>query len=275
MKTFKATVQRFFNGPTPVIEVLKKLTPTPEPLLREAIEKGAVWLQEKGRGKILRTRTPEKLLHPTDIITLFLDLKVLRFPEAQGVKLIFENKHYSVWFKPAGVVPQGTQAGDHASLLRFVEKHRGKEVFLIHRLDRETAGLMVVGHTSEAAAKLSRLFQDNHVTKIYEAVVLGDMEPGHKQTIDQSLDDKRAITHIEVMASKDNKSLIKVVLETGRLHQIRRHLDGIGYPLMGDPKYGKNNKNKEGLQLLAQSLSFKDPWSQELSTWSLDQHLAV
>ncbi len=275
MKSFKATVSRFFSEPTSLIEVLRKLTSAPDELLYEATEKGAVWIQEKGRGKTLRLRSPEKKINPLDVIYIYIDAKVLKFSEPHGVKLISENKHYGIWIKPAGVVPQGTQTGDHASLLRYVEKQKNKEVFLIHRLDRETEGVMVVGYSSEAAAKLSKLFQDNKVKKIYEAIVLGELEKGLKRTIDLTLDDKEAITHFEVLGNQNGKSLLRIELKTGRLHQIRRHLDGIGYPIIGDPKYGKNNKNRAGLKLLAFALSFEDPWTKKTETWQLEEHLSL
>lgn len=72
------------------------------------------------------------------------------------------------------------------------------------------------------------------------------METGIKDTIRASLDDKAAITHYEVVDSNEMSSLLKVHIETGRLHQIRRHLDSIHHPVMGDPKYGRGNKNKKG-----------------------------
>src|SRR5690606_29096860 len=131
---------------------------------------------------------------------------------------VADNEHFGIWFKEAGVVPQGTQTGDHASLLRFVERKKKQDVYLVHRLDRETAGLMVIAYNSKTAAKLSDLFQKNLVKKEYEAIVLGSLRPGHKQTIDVALDDKKAITHIEVIDSNEQQSLLKVGIETGRLH---------------------------------------------------------
>jgi tRNA pseudouridine32 synthase/23S rRNA pseudouridine746 synthase len=149
-----------------------------------------------------------------------------------------------------------------------VEVTKKKETFLVHRLDRETEGLTLIAYTSEGAAKLSALFQENRIKKTYEAVVLGTMTPGRKETINASLDDKEAITHFEVLDSSEDFSLLRIEIETGRLHQIRRHLDHIGHPVMGDPKYGKGNKNREGLKLKATSLSLKDPWEKKEKTWT-------
>jgi tRNA pseudouridine32 synthase/23S rRNA pseudouridine746 synthase len=134
---------------------------------------------------------------------------------------------------------------------------------------------MIVGHHSQAAAKLSDMFQKNLVKKTYEAVVKGQMKPGSTHLIEKKLDGKAATTEVEVLDSQGNLSLLKVEIKTGRLHQIRRHLESIGHPVMGDPKYGKGNKNREGLKLLAKSLEFNDPWSQSLVSVSHHHSLGL
>lgn len=271
MKVFKLIARE--SGPLSAL--LSASSKIPPAKIDEAAYKGAVWLQRGGRGKILRERNSGHPLKPGDIVTFYFDQRVLSLPELTSAECLEETTHYGIWIKKAGVVTQGTQAGDHTSLLRYVEKTRKKETFLIHRLDRETEGLTIVGYTSEGAAKLSKLFQENKVKKIYEAVVLGSLTPGKKETIDASLDDKEAVTHFEVLDSTEDVSLLRVDIETGRLHQIRRHLDHIGHPVMGDPKYGRGNKNKKGLQLLASSVSFTDPWDKKIKTWTHPDHLTV
>lgn len=271
MKVYKLIARE--SGPLSAL--LSASSKIPPAKIDEAAYKGAVWLQKGGRGKILKERNSGYPLKPGDIVTFYFDQRVLSMPELAFAECLEETPHYGIWLKKAGVVTQGTQTGDHTSLLRYIEKKRKKEPFLIHRLDRETEGLTVIGYTSEGAAKLSSLFQENKVKKIYEAVVLGSLTPGKKETVDASLDDKEAITHFEVLDSSEDVSLLRVVIETGRLHQIRRHLDHIGHPVMGDPKYGRGNKNKKGLQLLASSISFIDPWEKKEKTWTLPHHLTV
>lgn len=275
MKIFKATVSKFFSQRTSLGEFLLKLTKLPENDLEDAAQKGAVWIQRNAKGKILRIRSLKDQVNPQDMIQCFYDPKVLRLPTVLASECLYEDANYGVWIKPAGVVPQGSQAGDHASLLRYVEKVRKKEVYLVHRLDRETEGPMIIGYTSEAAGRLSELFQKNLIDKTYEAIVLGEMEKGSKQTINASLDDKEAVTHLEVLASKNNQSHLRITIETGRLHQIRRHLDHIGHPIMGDPKYGRGNKNKEGLKLVAVALSFRDPWLKKNQSFQHESGLTV
>jgi len=263
MRTFHILVSKYFPEKTKLSEVLQKATSLSIELLADAALKGAVWHQKNGTGKILRIRSIEALVSPQDKLIIYFDSKILSFPELSKAECLHETPQYGIWLKPAGVLPQGTQASDHTSLLRYVEKIKKKEVYLIHRLDRETEGLMIIGYTSEGAAKLSELFQKNKITKKYQAIVKGEMERGHQQTINESLDGKEAITHFEVLANGKGRSLLSIKIDTGRLHQIRRHLEIIGFPIMGDPKYGRGNKNREGLQLLAKSLNFEDPWSKK------------
>lgn len=254
---------------------LVRLSKLPEPAVADALEKGAVTLQRGGKGKILRERNPELPLRPGDKVVFHYDKKVLSFPEFRDPELLGESKRYGVWYKPAGILSQGNQFGDHTSLLRAVERVRKNEVFLVHRLDRETAGVMIVAYDGAAASALSELFQKNAIEKSYEAVVLGSLDPGSRRTIDASLDGKKAITHIEVLDTAGGQSLLRVGIETGRLHQIRRHLDFIGFPVMGDPKYGRGNKNRGGLQLLARSVKFTDPWTKAHVNFTYDGHLEL
>ena len=269
MKIYKSEVKKLFSRPTTLGDFLLKLTPLSPAQLDEIALKGGVWIQRRGKGKILRIRILKENIVPEDVIQLFHDPRVLKLPEVSHLDVVYEDENYGVWIKPVGVVPQGSQSSDHASVLRYVEKIKNKEVYLVHRLDRETLGLMIVAYHSKAAGLLSDLFAKNQIQKEYQAIVLGEMVSGHKETIKASLDDKVAITHIEVMSSNHGQSFLKIRIETGRLHQIRRHLDFIGHPVMGDPKYGKGNKNREGLKLVATSLSFMDPWLKKIQKFQV------
>lgn len=275
MKTYKSIVSKISPQRTTLGEFLVKLTNLTLVQLEDVALKGGVWIQRKGKGKILRIRSLKETISPEDVVQLNYDHRVLTIPEVSHLDVIYEDENYGVWVKPAGVVPQGSQASDHASVLRYVEKQKHKEVYLVHRIDRETHGLMLVAYHSKAAALLSDLFQRNSIKKEYVTIVLGELPLGHTQTIKASLDDKEATTHFTVSDSQNNRSLLKVTIETGRLHQIRRHLDSINHPIMGDPKYGKGNKNREGLKLVAASLSFIDPWTRQLVSFSLPDSLSL
>ncbi len=275
MRTYKAAVKTHFPERTTLGDFLRKLTSLTPTQLGEVAEKGGVWIQRRGKGRILRIRMLREAVAPEDVIHVYYDPKVLALPDLADLTALYEDANYGVWIKPAGAVPQGSQSSDHASVLRYVEKLRGAEVYLVHRLDRETQGLMLVAYTSNAAAALSDLFQKHKIHKEYEAIVLGELPVGEEKTISASLDDKEAVTHVQVLEARRGKSLLKVSIETGRLHQIRRHLDFLGHPVIGDPKYGNGNKNRQGLQLVASLLAFTDPWSKELRRFELPDRLKL
>jgi len=238
--------------------------------LKEAMSKGAVWLRH-GRGKLKRLRRATTQLLAGDVLAVHYDPELLERipPEAT---LLWRCKEYSVWYKPPGLLAQGNEYGDHASLLRQAElaDPLRKPVYLIHRLDREAHGLMLIAHTQTAARLLSQLFQRQHVSKFYEVRVLGKLAATHA-TLSQPLDGKPAITHYELLEydAESNTSLLKVQIKTGRTHQIRRHFDMLGHPVIGDPKYGYGNKSSAGLQLMATRLQFTCPLTHTLREFDL------
>ncbi len=230
--------------------------------VKDAMNKGAVWLKKK-KGGMRRLRRASAALKKGDHIELRYDQKILSV-KSLSADCLSDRGGYSVWHKPSGMMAQGTIYGDHCSLMRHAELffRPQREVFLVHRLDRETSGIMLIAHSRQVAAKLSELFQKNLMTKKYRADVLGDIgKKGRKGTIEFPLDGKSAITEYQTVSFNPETytSTVDVVIMTGRLHQIRRHFDMIGHPVMGDPRYGKGNKNVEGLKLTAVSLRFRCP----------------
>ncbi|MDF3012189.1 MAG: RluA family pseudouridine synthase [Cellvibrio sp.] len=244
--------------------------------IKDAMNKGAVWWTLK--GKTLRLRRATKVLHKGSTIQFYYDEQVLaRKPESAS--LIYDAGGYSIWFKPAGMLSQGSQWGDHCSILRWVEVNgqpdqaqRQRECFLVHRLDADAMGLIILAHNSHSAAKLSALFQARDMRKFYQAWVVGDCGiPATGLTLNQELEGKSAITHIKKIREENNKTLVDVHIETGRKHQIRRHLANIGHPIVGDKLYG--TKSNSGLQLLAYRLEFVCPDSKQPVIVELPQEL--
>ncbi len=245
--------------------LLSRLSELPKQRIKDAMSKGAVVLKRK-HSKRLR-RASEKL-QAGDQLLLSYDADILSRSLPEGILCLEQRKSYSTWFKPAGVMSQGTAFGDHLSLLRQVEQQLNKPVFLVHRLDRETAGLMLIAHTKAAAATLSNLFQQQQINKVYQAWVAGQTPP--QGEIVTPLDGKPASTRFRRLAydEKLNQSQLEITIATGRTHQIRRHLAELGYPVMGDPRYGNNNKNTAGLQLKAVQLSFECPERKQQVSYS-------
>ncbi|MBN2687141.1 MAG: RluA family pseudouridine synthase [Deltaproteobacteria bacterium] len=241
--------------------------------IKQAMIKGAVWVSKGRRGRE-RLRTATARLSPGDRIEMYYDEAILS-AEPPGAVCLYDENLYSVWYKPPGLLTQGTMYGDHCSLLRQAETKFAprRPVFPVHRLDREAAGLIIVAHTKDAAGKLSRLFQTNAVEKRYRIDVLGDMtakEP--RGSITAPLDGREARTDYRVVGydSEANTTTLSVTIETGRLHQIRRHFNMIGYPVMGDPRYGRGNKNREGLKVAATAVRFVSPFSGKAVSLELD-----
>lgn len=252
------------EDPKTVVDFLAGHSGISKVRIKDAMIKGAVWLK-RPKGKKNRIRRARTALKAGDELSFYYDEKLLALTPPMA-ECISDQKRYSVWFKPAGLMTQGTKYGDHCCLLRGVElvfKNKRK-VFLIHRLDREASGIVLLAHDKQAAARLSRLFQNRQIIKRYRAKVLGNLaQKKTEDSIQIPLDDKPAITEYKVLNfdRSSNITLVNITIQTGRKHQIRRHFDMIGHPVMGDPRYGEGNKNSEGIQLTATALEFECPFS--------------
>jgi tRNA pseudouridine32 synthase / 23S rRNA pseudouridine746 synthase len=266
MQKFSLTKTVGSNEPSTACDFFAEYTSLSKSRIKDAMTKGAVWLK-KQKSKQQRLRRATAVLKPGDTLSIYYDEALLSIapPRAQ---LISDQRRYSVWFKPVALMSQGTKYGDHCSLLRQVElfyKPR-KSAYLIQRLDREVSGLVLLAHDRLAAGRLSRLIQTRQLIKRYTGRVLGNLsETWGQGKIDFKLEGKAAETEFAV-ASYDpvtRTSKVNIVIRTGRKHQIRRHFEMIGHPVMGDPRYGKGNKNQEGLQLTANALEFECPFSKK------------
>lgn len=275
MKTFQCVVKKYFPQGASLGEILIKMTKMDIAILKLGVTHGAVWIQVKSQGKIERIRNIREKISAEDKIWFYLDQKVLELPPYENPILIEDFTHYGVWWKPAGVLSQGTQTGDHRSLMRAIEVLKEKPIYLVHRLDRETAGIMFYAYTAEGARVLSKLLSTPKMKKKYQAIVVGDALAllGEKGVIETPIDGKPSKTHYKVIKVEDNLGYMELVIETGRLHQIRQHLAEAGLPILGDPTYGKGNKNKDGLKLLAYELSLEDPWLKQKKVWRAPQSL--
>ncbi|MDO6824032.1 RluA family pseudouridine synthase [Marinobacter sp. 1_MG-2023] len=245
--------------PETAIEALSRKSGLPRQRIKDAMNKGACWWTLKGKQVRLRRATKE--VKAGTRLQLYYDENVLdRKPEA--ATLIADKSRYSVWFKPHGMLAQGSQWGDHCSLLRSTELELKRPCYLIHRLDADAAGLMLIAHDSKAAGALSQCFSGRTMTKQYLARVTGIIDT-RDQLIDTPIDGKVAMSRVTTMETNETgpTSLLQVIIETGRKHQIRKHLESIGHPIVGDRLYGK--PAKVPLQLLAASLEFDCPLSRQ------------
>lgn len=179
-------------------------------------------------------------------------------------RIVHADEHVIVVDKPAGLVTAPTPESDRGDLLDLVGRQFG-EVYLVHRLDLPTSGLLVFARTREANKQLAEAFRVHDVEREYRAVAIGEVTA---QTIDRPIEGRRAVTHIEPVEPLVGATLLAVRLETGRGHQIRIHLAGIGHPVAGDRGHGGElerafSPRPPRLALHARVLGFAHPGSGE------------
>jgi 23S rRNA pseudouridine1911/1915/1917 synthase len=167
-----------------------------------------------------------------------------------SVLVLYEDDALVFVNKPANLIVQRAYDAEEPILVDLVAAQCG-HVFLMQRLDRGTSGVMFFSKRADVNAKLTRQFETKRIRKRYLALCEGEL--AERQTIDAPLarvgaikfavrdDGKRAVTHVVPLEAKEGGSLLDIILETGRTHQIRVHLAAIGHPLAGDWLYGERN----------------------------------
>ena len=189
-------------------------------------------------------------------------------PEAMALDIVHEDEALIVLDKPVGLVVHPAPGHWSGTLLNGLLAHHPAAVHLpragiVHRLDKDTSGLMMVGKTLQAVTALSRAIAAREVQRLYMAIVHGVLVPG-VQTVDAPIGrdpasrlrmavhhaGRPARTDVEAVASRDGMTAVQCRLHTGRTHQIRVHLSHIGHPLLADRLYG----GAPGLQLERQAL---------------------
>ena len=218
--------------------------------LTEWIKAGDVLLD----GAQVRPRDP---LRGGEVVTLtvVLETQTDAQPEDIPLDVLFEDEHLLVINKPVGLVVH-PGAGNHSGTLVNALLFRDPSVAvlpragIVHRLDKDTTGLMVVAKTLEAHTNLVAQLQARSVSRIYEAIVTGVIVAGgtvdapigrhgvQRQKMAVIETGKVAISHYRVLERFRAHTHTRVKLETGRTHQIRVHMTHIGHPLVGDPTYG-------------------------------------
>ena len=207
------------------------------------------------------------------------------------IDILYEDSDVIVVNKPKGMVVHPAPGNYEGTLVNALLYHC-KDLSsingvirpgIVHRIDKDTTGVLVVAKNDEAHVKLSEQLKDHSMKREYYALVEGRLKKD-SGTIDKPLarskrdrlkiaiteDGKRAVTHYSVIERFKNSTLVKCVLETGRTHQIRVHMSSIGYPLVGDPLYGfKKQKFKDDGQMLhAKVLGFIHPRTGEYMEFS-------
>lgn len=215
---------------------------------------------------------PNYKVHPHDVLTVSFpepprDTDVL--PENIPLNIVYEDDHLLIVNKAAGMVVHPAYQNWSGTLVNALTFHfqnlpqmagNDGRPGLVHRIDKDTSGLLVIAKTEKAMTSLAKQFFDHSIERTYQAIVWGVPEPPHgtiNVNVGRSLKDRRvttafpeadfgrtAITHYKLLQDLRYVSLIECKLETGRTHQIRAHMKFIGHPIFNDASYGGNEPLK-------------------------------
>ena len=208
-----------------------------------------------------------------------LDYEINVEPEDIPLDIVYEDDDLIIINKKSGMVVHpapGHYTGTLVNALLYKYGKLAGDKFrpgIVHRLDKDTSGLMIVAKNEEMLEKLSKMISKKEVERKYLAIVDGlikhdtgtidapigrDLNNRQKMAV-TDINSKDAITHFKVLERFNNNTLIECILETGRTHQIRVHLSYIGFPINNDPLYGKGKCTEFGQMLHSYSIKFKHP----------------
>lgn len=238
--------------------VLSKTLVLPRAEIQRWIKNGDVQLNH-------HSITPHSMVSEGDKISYNPKKKTAKKPDViQPLRVLYEDEHVLVVFKPSGLLVHATNEHEMSSTLADSVKAYFPKIVsvgenplrpgIVHRLDKEVSGVMVVAKTNEAFHDLKRQFSNREVEKEYLALAYGSLPKDHdvislkiarskgrKRMVarPQSQEGKEAITEYDVLKRFKTATLVRVRIHTGRTHQIRAHFKGIDHPLVGDTLYAK------------------------------------
>ena len=259
------------------------------------IEKGLVFVNGKLENKNYRLREG-------DVVEIEEEEPKELNVEAENIPLniVFEDDDIIVINKPSGMVVHPAPGNESGTLVNALLYHCKSSLSgingvirpgIVHRIDKDTSGLLVVAKNDESHIFLSSLLKDHGIKRVYHAIVTGHFKensgtvnaPIARHPVDRKkmavvLGGREAITHYNVIEEYPSFTYAKMELETGRTHQIRVHMSYIGHPIIGDEVYGggkttfeKNNKTLlDGQILHAKELSFPHPRTREIVRFECD-----
>jgi 23S rRNA pseudouridine1911/1915/1917 synthase len=236
---------------------------------------------------------PSRVLEPGDTVeyTIAPPVDLAVEPEAIPLDIRFEDDAVLVVNKPAGMVTHPAHGALDGTLVNALLAHTGTlpgerlRGGLVHRLDRDTSGLLVVAKTEAALGTLGRAMQKRYIEREYRGLVAGvprdaegtvrgplGRDPHNRLKYAIRADGKAAVTHFRLREQLQNAAEMTFMLDTGRTHQIRVHFAALGHPIVNDPVYGKREPRSPlpGQALHAWRLAFKHPVTKEHLTFEAE-----
>lgn len=249
-----------------LFEAMEKLSPGSSKTTMKS------WLKE---GRIfVDGRAIKKADHPL-IIGQTISLGEKKRWATNDLQLLYEDAHLAVVEKPKGLLSVATAFETEETVHAYLkERYRPNKVFVVHRLDQDTSGIMMFARSEEAYLKLKEMFEAHNIEREYEAIVEGVVEEGEgswssylyedaqyvvHSSQDPTCGGKHATTHYIVTGKTKLWSRLVLNLETGRKNQIRVHCRDAGHPIVGDRKYGAKPSPLKRLCLHARLLAFEHP----------------
>ena len=200
------------------------------------------------------------------------------------LNILFEDEHIVVVDKAAGLLTVATERERDATVQNYLNKYlyhsagSRERIHVVHRLDRDTSGVLVFAKSFAIREKLKNTFAAHDIERVYHAIVEGTMEKSkgtfksilvededtyQVKSVEASEKGKLAVTHYKVLQAGKRYSYLEVTLETGRKNQIRVHLSEAGHPVVGDERYGATTNPLKRLGLHAHVLGFKHPMTRK------------
>ncbi len=256
-----------------LLEILQEMAPdSSKNTLRTWLQTGRVTIDAQ------KAERANQIVQPGQEVQVGPKVAFLR----NSIRILHEDDDIIVLEKPEGLLSVATDFENRATVHAFLKRQfHQRRVYPVHRLDRETSGVMMFAYHENARDAIKSQFEQHQIDKTYFAIVEQQMPLG-KGSWESFLEEddfyfvktstphkgKLAITHYEVLKTEKNRSLLRLKPQTGRKNQLRVHCSEAGYPIVGDKKYGALTNPIKRLCLHAQQLSFTHPSTGRRMTFS-------
>lgn len=257
-----------------ILEILQKIAPdSSKNTLRTWLKAGRVLVNDR------RIERADCEVLPGQQVLVGPKISFLR----GSIRILHEDDDIVVLEKPEGLLSVATDFENRATVHAFLKKQfHNRRVYPVHRLDRETSGVMLFAYNEKARDLIKTQFEQHTIDKTYFAIVEGEMALGKGawesyleeddfyfvRSTNDSQNGKLAITHYSVLKTQKNYSLLKLKPQTGRKNQLRVHCSESGHPIAGDKKYGARTNPIKRVCLHAEKIAFTHPKTERRMTFS-------